>query len=143
MAVNETRTSSPTAPEREEIVRVVNLYVNAFKAGDAAMFRGAFHPSARIMFTDAEGALTDYLVADCIDNWAEMGWQVSGRILSVTQAGEVATVLLGFDDDESPADSWVDIHSLLKIDGTWKIMNKTATHASRAAWAAPSAQTTA
>jgi hypothetical protein len=37
----------------------------------------------------------------------------------------------------------VDIHSLLKLDGTWKIMNKTATHASRAAWAAPAAQTTA
>jgi hypothetical protein len=33
------------------------------------------------------------------------------------------------------AESWLDIHSLLRIDGGWKIMNKTATHASRADWA--------
>src|SRR5690348_12115984 len=136
MALDQSQVGAPAAPEYDEIVRVVGLYANAFKAGDAAMFREAFHPSARMVFTDAEGQLEDYLVSDCIDTWAGMGWQVSGRILCVIQAGEVATVVLGFDDDKKPADSWVDIHSLLKLDGTWKIMNKTATHASRAGWAA-------
>jgi hypothetical protein len=57
----------------------------------------------------------------------------------VIQAGDVACVVLGFDDVDDLADSWVDIHSLLRLDGVWKIMNKTATHASRAAWAAPAA----
>ncbi len=125
------------SPERAEIVRVVRLYTDGFKAGDAEMFRQAFHPSARMVFTNADGELEDYLVADCVDGWAGMGWQVTGRILAVIQAGEVATVVIGFDDDNDPADSWVDVHSLLCIDGTWKIMNKTATHASRADWAAP------
>jgi hypothetical protein len=60
---------------------------------------------------------------------------VTGRILAVFQAGDVAVVALGFDADTGPEDRWVDIHSLLRIDGTWKIMNKTATHASRAHWA--------
>jgi hypothetical protein len=46
--------------------------------------------------------------------------------------------LKSIDTDTGPEDCWVDIHSLLRIDGTWKIMNKTATHASRADWAAPS-----
>ena len=32
--------------------------------------------------------------------------------------------------------SWVDLHNLLRINGIWKITNKTATHASRASWAA-------
>ncbi|MBV9601318.1 MAG: hypothetical protein JOZ87_31285 [Chloroflexi bacterium] len=32
--------------------------------------------------------------------------------------------------------SWVDFHSLLRIKGHWKITNKTATHATRAGWAA-------
>jgi hypothetical protein len=52
-------------------------------------------------------------------------------------------VLLGFDDlsdasdpDQKQISSWVDFHTLLRIDGVWKITNKTATHATRAAWAA-------
>jgi hypothetical protein len=38
-----------------------------------------------------------------------------------------------------PGSAWVDIHALLRIDGEWYDMNKTATHASRAGWAAPAA----
>jgi hypothetical protein len=60
-----------------------------------------------------------------------------GRVISVTQAGDIASVLLGFDNADDLFDGWVDLHTLLRIDGTWKIMNKTATHCSRAAWAAP------
>jgi hypothetical protein len=43
--------------------------------------------------------------------------------------------VLGFDANGDPAQSWLDIHSLLRVDGTWKIMNKTATHATPAGWA--------
>lgn len=60
---------------------------------------------------------------------------VDGRIIQVTQCGDVAVVVLGF-DAEDPDFRWLDIHTLLKLDGTWKIMAKTATHASRADWAA-------
>jgi hypothetical protein len=49
-------------------------------------------------------------------------------------------VLLGFDNVSETSDpirkSWVDFHSLLRINGQWKITNKTATHATRAGWAA-------
>jgi len=47
----------------------------------------------------------------------------------------VASVLLGFDDRVDPSGSWVDLLALLRINGVWKITNKTATHPSRAAWA--------
>ena len=60
---------------------------------------------------------------------------IVGRVISVTQAEDVAVVLLGFDNIDDLAHSWVDVHSLLRIDGVWKIMNKTATHSSRGAWA--------
>lgn len=84
------------------------------------------------------------LIYDCIEEWSsEAGDDIYGRIVSVTQAGDVACVLLGFDYKPDLPNGWVDIHSLLKLDGTWKTMNKTATHASRAAWSAPPAQTTA
>jgi hypothetical protein len=50
-------------------------------------------------------------------------------------------VVLGFDANDDPAQSWVDIHTLLRVDGVWKIMAKTATHASRADWAGLGART--
>jgi hypothetical protein len=55
-------------------------------------------------------------------------------------AGDVANVLLGFDNALETTDpvrgSWVDFHTLLRIDGRWNITNKTATHARGASWAA-------
>jgi len=100
------------------------------------MFREAFHPSARISFTGPDGRLQEGLIVDGIEGWANWDTKVSDRMLAVIQAGDVATVLLGFDVTDDPARCWVDVHSLLRIDGIWKIMNKTATHASRADWAA-------
>jgi Putative lumazine-binding len=130
-------------PDHDEIVRVVQLYIDGFNDGDIEKFREAFHPDARITFTDRDGDLASELISDCFEDWtSEPGDNIYGRIISVTQAGDVASVLLGFDWKPDLADGWVDIHSLLKLDGTWKIMNKTATHASRAAWAAPATSTT-
>jgi Putative lumazine-binding len=126
------------APDRDEILRVVRLYTDGFGARNPALFREAFHPSARISYITPDGQLHEGLIADGIDGWANWSIHVTGRILAVVQAGDVATVVLGFDADTGCADCWVDIHSLLRVDGTWKIMNKTATHASRADWAAPS-----
>jgi hypothetical protein len=104
------------APDHHAIVRVVQLYVDGFNGLGAEKFREAFHEDAWIA-------------------WATPppdGRKVTGRIISVTQAGDVANVLLGFDDSRGKARSWVDSHSLLRIDGVWKITNKTATHSSRA-----------
>jgi hypothetical protein len=41
------------------------------------------------------------------------------------------------------ASVWIDVHALLRIDGEWWDMNKTATHAGRAGWAAPADPTSA
>jgi hypothetical protein len=127
-----------TTPDRDEIIRIVQLYVDGFNDGDIEKFQAAFHPDARITFTDADGELASELIYDCIEEWSsEPGIGIDGRIISVTQAGDVASVLLGFDYTPDLSNGWVDIHSLLRIDGSWKIMNKTATHASRASWASP------
>jgi hypothetical protein len=132
-------------PDRDEIVRVVQLYIDGFNDADIEKFREAFHPEARITYTDRDGELHGNLIYDCIENWSsdDPGEDIHGRIIAVTQAGDVASVLLGFDYKPDPADGWVDIHNLLRMDGVWKITNKTATHASRASWAAPSAPTSA
>ena len=130
-------TMTATAPDHDEIVRVVQLYVDGFNDRDLGKFRDAFHEDAWIFYTDNQGALHKALLADCFENWVALKADIIGRVISVTQAGDVACVLLGFDNASDLSDSWVDFHSLLRIDGTWKIMNKTATHSSRAAWAAP------
>jgi hypothetical protein len=52
-----------------------------------------------------------------------------GRFISVTQVGDAAAVQLSFDADKSRG--WIDFHNLLRINGVWKITNKTATHSSR------------
>ena len=52
-----------------------------------------------------------------------------GRIISVSQVGDAASVQLSFDSDK--IGGWIDFHSLLRTNGVWKITNKTATHSSR------------
>jgi ketosteroid isomerase-like protein len=122
-----------TVPDYDEIVRVVQLYVDGFNDHDVAKFKEAFHEDAWIFFTDANGRLHKHLISDSFAAWATPpNPRITGRIVSVTQAGDVANVLLGFDSAKGPSHSWVDFHSLIRIDGVWKITNKTATHASRA-----------
>jgi Putative lumazine-binding len=142
---------STTARDYDEIVRVVQLYVDAISNREGGpvdgpdpvrvdMLREAFHEDAWIFFTEADGTLRRNLISDDFAGWAGVrpndGRRVTGRIISVTQAGDVASVLLGYDHVLGEAHSWVDFHTLLRINGVWKITNKTATHATRASWAA-------
>jgi hypothetical protein len=77
--------------------------------------------------------LVHRLISECYSDWAEpANGRATIRIISVTQAGDVANVLLDW-DHEAVGNSWVDLHNLIRLNGTWKITNKTATHKSRAA----------
>ena len=126
-------TTGATTPDYDEIVRVVQLYLDGWR-GAVSKLKEAFHEDAWIFFTDADGKLHKDLLTDRFERWAASGRHIDGRFLSVTQAGDVASVLLGFDDRGDPSGSWVDLLALLRINGVWKITNKTATHPSRAAW---------
>ena len=128
-------TTTATTPDYDEIVRVVQLYIDGWK-GDVHKFKEAFHEDVWIFFTDANGILHKDLLTDRFEAWAAANRHIEGRVIAVTQAGDVASVLLGFDNTTDPSASFVDFHALLRIDGIWKITNKTATHSSRAAWAA-------
>ncbi|MBB3331696.1 hypothetical protein BDK63_002580 [Halomonas campaniensis] len=123
-------------PDHDEIVRVVQGYVEGFQ-GRRDKLEEAFHEDAWILAVDAEGGFSKDLISDRFERWAASHRQVRGRVIQVTQAGEVASVLLGFDNTETPADSWVDVLALLKLDGRWQITHKSAVHSTRAAWASP------
>jgi hypothetical protein len=87
-------TATATAPDYDEIVRVVQLYIDGWK-GDVNKFKEAFHEDAWIFFTDADGVLHKALLTDRFEAWAAANRHIEGRILAVTQAGDVASVLLG------------------------------------------------
>ena len=127
------------APDYHEIARVVQLYIDGWQETTTDKFRECFHENAWISFTDAGGTLYQHPLVDSFESWikqpGEAGVEWNWRMLSVTQAGDVASVLLVMQDRADPSSAWVDVHSLLRIDGAWRDMNKTATHASRAAWA--------
>ncbi len=129
--------TSATATDHDEIVRITELYIGGFNDCDVREFREAFHDDAWMYLTDADGAFHKEFLADLFERWASPpAPRIVGRVLSVTQAGDAAAVLLGYDNLTAPDRCWVDILSLLRIDGTWKIVNKIATHASRGGWAA-------
>jgi hypothetical protein len=129
--------TSATATDHDQIVRVANLYIGGFNDHDIREFEEAFHEDAWMYLTDAEGTFHKRFLADVFADWSSPGGsRIVGRVLTVTQSGDVAAVLLGYDNVDAPERCWVDILSLLRIDGTWKIVNKIATHASRGGWAA-------
>ena len=119
----------------DEIVRTIHLYIDGFNTHDSSKFREAFHKDAWIFYFGKDGKLNNWLLGDkTFQEWAnEDGEPIQPRIISVNQMGDVANVLLGFGDE------WVDFHNLARIDGVWKITNKTATHSSRVSpsWASP------
>jgi len=129
--------SAVTATDRDAIVAVADLYIKGFNELDEAAFREAFHPDAWMYLTDADGTFRKVFLADVFAQWtAPPAPRVVGRVLDVMQSGDAAAVMLGYDNHTSPDRCWVDILSLLKVDGSWKIANKIATHASRGGWGA-------
>ncbi|MBS0640250.1 MAG: nuclear transport factor 2 family protein [Acetobacteraceae bacterium] len=116
----------------DAIVRTVQLYIDGFNDADIGKFRQAFDPEAWIFFIDAEGKLRKNLISDSFEKWVTPPTrQVVGRFVSVTQVGDAAAVQLSFDPVDDPSNGWIDFHTLLRVDGVWKITNKTATHSSR------------
>jgi ketosteroid isomerase-like protein len=115
----------------DEIVRVVQLYVDAFNYNDISKLREAFHEDAWIFYIDVDGILHRNLISESFEEWASPPSSgVVGRFVSVTQVGDAAAVQLSFDYADRP-DGWIDFHNLLRINGVWKITNKTATHSRR------------
>ena len=115
----------------DAIVRVVQLYVDAFNENDIRKLREAFHEDAWIFFIDGDGMLHKNLISESFEGWASPPSSgVVGRFISVTQVGDAASVQLSFDPADKPY-GWIDFHNLLRINGDWKITNKTATHSSR------------
>ena len=54
----------------DEIVRVLQLYIDGFNDNDIGKFREAFDEDAWIFFIDAEGVSHKRLISECFEAWA-------------------------------------------------------------------------
>ncbi|HEV2336167.1 MAG TPA: nuclear transport factor 2 family protein [Stellaceae bacterium] len=113
----------------DEILRVMQLYLDGFNDNDINKFREAFHEDAWIFHIESDGTPHKRLISERFETWAAApSWGVVGRFISVTHVGDAAAVQLSW--YRAPHE-FIDFHNLLKINGVWKITNKTATHVSR------------
>ena len=116
----------------DDIVRVVQLYIDAWNDNDISKLREAFDEDAWIFYIDAKGICHKHLISESFEGWAAPPSRgVVGRFISVTQVGDAASVQLSFDFASDKSSGFIDFHNLLRINGVWKITNKTATHSSR------------
>jgi ketosteroid isomerase-like protein len=129
-------TTTHTAPtdvnqqDDADIRRVVQMYCDGYGTGDTRLFEEAFHEDAWIFYTRADGVpFAERLKPRVFEAFASLP-SATMRSLHVTRHGDVANVVLVI--DIGTEGTWLDLHNLLKIDGGWKITNKTATHISRA-----------
>jgi hypothetical protein len=122
-------TMTASTNDYNEILRVMQLYIDGFNDNDISKFREAFDEDAWIFVIDSKGTLDKRLISERFETWAAPpSWGVMGRFVSVTQLGDAAVVQLSW---YRAPDEYIDFHNLVKINGVWKITNKTATHSSR------------
>jgi hypothetical protein len=119
-----------TGTEQAEITRVVDLYVDGVRDGDAAKLREAFHPQAW-MFGSLAGTRydepIDELIALVDGKPVDVDGSFQARVVSVEQEGDAAFAVLEEDGFWGTV-SFRDFFTLARIDGAWKMVNKTFAH---------------
>ena len=109
--------------DTELIEKTVQFYIDGAKSGKGDDMKPAFHPDATIF-----GYAGDDLFAGPIQglfDWNDENGpatELEARIANIDIQGTIATVRLELDN--WIGHKYTDLFTLLKVDGTWKIMNK-------------------
>jgi hypothetical protein len=118
---------STVATENETIVGTVQLYIDGVATGDAAKLEQAFHQDAW-MYGAVDGQRYDVpiseLIKEVVSQPADSDGSFRASVQVVAEEGDAAIASVeehGF----WGALSFVDYFSLTRIDGSWKIVNKT------------------
>ncbi len=114
---------SNNTTDNELIEKTVQFYIDGAKSGKGNDMKPAFHTDATIF-----GYIGDDLFAGPIQilfDWNDdngPATELESNIASIDLAESVATVRLELDN--WTGHKFTDLFTLLKVDGTWKIMNK-------------------
>jgi hypothetical protein len=121
---SQTRTAAQTA-EREAVKIPINNYFQGHATGNPDFIRKAFLPEGRVTFV-RDGKVVQRTAEEFASGFtnkpAADEAQRKRAIESIDISGNAATVKVVLD---YPAVKFTDYMSLLKIDGEWKIINKT------------------
>lgn len=116
-----------SATERGAIEDAIRLYIDGASKGDADKLKTGFHSEAW-MFGSVGGQRYDVPISQLIEIAVSQPFDSSGsysaQITSVQQVGDAATAIVE-ENGIWGSMSCVDFIALAKIDGTWKIVNKT------------------
>ncbi len=118
-------TPSAQNPDEQAIRTTIDHYLQGMATGDGARLRAAFHPEARLFQAMGDGKLSNRTAEEFAASAAppQPGAPAAKQqILSVDQTGSAAVVKVELDYG---AIKFIDYLSMLKLDGQWKIMNKT------------------
>jgi hypothetical protein len=130
MSTQVAQTGTTTIDDLDAIANVVQLYIEGTSKGDVSKLEAAFHPDAR-MFGSLAGQRVDIPIGGLFELAEKQPLDSDGsyraRIVSVDQVGDMATAVLAEDGCWGGV-SFVDVFSLARIDGDWKIVNKTFAH---------------
>ena len=121
--------SATQTDERTAIEAAVQLYIDGSSTGDVSKLEEAFLESAW-MYGSLAGQRYDVPIAELFSMVAATPLgsdSYSARIVSVDQIGDAAVVKLAEDGCWGTV-SFVDWFSLVKVDGAWKIADKTFAH---------------
>jgi hypothetical protein len=117
-------TFTSTAEEKKAVAIPLENYIKAQATGSSEFIRLAFHPEAKIMFA-ANGKFTQLSVDEFATRFSgkpaddEAKRQRSFEIIDMAGNAAIAKVVLNY-----PTVNFTDYMTLLKIDGEWKIINK-------------------
>jgi hypothetical protein len=122
------------AVDDEAIATVLRLYIEGASSGDADKLGEAFHPNAR-SFGSLNGTRYDISVPEMIELEQRAprnsDGRYSGHIMSIAQAGDIATATVEEDGCWGTA-SFTSFIALAKVDGRWQIVSRVFAHVSGA-----------
>ena len=111
------------AIDNEMIEKTVQFYIDGAKSGKGNDMKPAFHADATVF-----GYIGSDLFAGPIQglfDWNDQNGpatELEAKIASIDVVGSVATVRLELDN--WTGNKFTDLFTLLKVEGTWKVMNK-------------------
>jgi hypothetical protein len=114
-----------TDEEKRAVSLPLENYIKAHATGDGALIRQAFHAEAKVMFFSG-GKFNQWSAEEFAARFTgkpaadENRRKRSFEIIDVAGSAAIAKVLLDY-----PTVKYTDYMTLLKIDGEWKIINKT------------------
>ena len=121
---------SATETRVETVADAIRLYIDGVAAGDTAKLEQAFHPDAR-MYGSIGGHRYDVPIGEMIKmagaRPADAGGSYQASIRSVDEEDDAAIAVV-VEEGFWGALSFVDYFSLARIEGSWRIVNKTFAH---------------